>query len=83
MPTPRSFLLTVHEPGSAVLQDLSTGRSVHVTDLGTLGPTVAHWMEARSDRRAGEDALLQRDRRARRLDPELVDEGPAAGQELS
>ena len=45
-PAPRSFLLTVHEPGSAVLEDLRTGQRVHVADLAEVGPRVAGWLDA-------------------------------------
>ena len=44
--SPRSFLLTVHEPGSAVLEDLRTGQRVHVADLDELGSRVAVWLAA-------------------------------------
>jgi hypothetical protein len=81
MPTPRSFLLTVHEPGSAVLEDLSTAERVHVADLGTLGAQIARWLEA-SDGSAGEDALLQHGGRFGGLDAELVDERAAAREDL-
>jgi hypothetical protein len=81
MPAPRSFLLTVHEPGSAVLEDLSNGRHEHVADLAALGAHVARWLEE-SDRRAGEDPLVKVDGRLRRLDPELVDERTPAREEL-
>ena len=41
---PRSFLLTVHEPGSAVLEELNSGRRVHVTAIEQVGELVAHWL---------------------------------------
>ena len=43
--SPRSFLLTVHEPGSAVLEDLRTGQRAHVAELAALGPLVASWVD--------------------------------------
>ena len=54
-PAPRSFLLTVHEPGSAVLEDLRTGQRVHVADLADLGPRVAGWLDPeQEEQRSGE-----------------------------
>ena len=47
--TPRSFLLTVHEPDSAVLEDLRTGLRVHVTELADLGSQVASWLLVAND----------------------------------
>ena len=47
--TPRSFLLTVHEPGSAVLEDLATGRRVHVSELADLGAQVMGWLAENQD----------------------------------
>ncbi len=46
---PRSFLLTVHEPSSAVLEDLRTGQRVHVAELADLGSRVASWLPAAPD----------------------------------
>jgi hypothetical protein len=46
---PRSFLLTVHEPSSAVLEDLRTGQRVHVAELADLGSRVAGWLPAGPD----------------------------------
>jgi len=48
-PNPRSFLLTVHEPGSAVLEDLRTGRRVHVPALADLGPRVVALLGDKAD----------------------------------
>lgn len=45
-PAPRTFLLTVHEPSSAVLEDLRTGQRVHVAELADLGPQIADWLAA-------------------------------------
>lgn len=42
-PTPRSFLITVHDPGSLVLEELSSGRRIHVTDPGRLGELLLAW----------------------------------------
>ena len=43
-PAPRSFLVTVHEPGSAVVEDLRTGRQTHVAELAGLGPLLVSWV---------------------------------------
>jgi hypothetical protein len=40
----RSFLLTVHEPGSLVLEDIRTRRRVRVTDLSEVPVRVAQWL---------------------------------------
>lgn len=45
----RSFLLTVHEPGSAVLEDLRTGQRAHVAELADLGARIADWLAAAPD----------------------------------
>ncbi len=47
--SPRSFLLTVHEPDSAVLEDLRTGQRVHVVELDDLGSAVANWLAVAPD----------------------------------
>jgi len=82
---PRSFLLTVYEAPSAVLEDLLTGRREHVADIAGLGDHVAQAlaMAPVSDEFAGQDALLEGDGRGRGLDAELVDERPPAGEELT
>lgn len=60
---PRSFLLTVHEPGSAVLEDLRTGQRVHVTELAGLGSQVMTWLEGagRVDHRVDDPVTSPRD----------------------
>jgi hypothetical protein len=82
---PRSFLLTVYEPPAAVLEDLASGRREHVADVATVGAQVSRRLAAPrgSDDRAGEDALVQRDGRGRRLDAEFVDERTPAREELT
>jgi len=79
MLTPRSFLLTIYGPASAVLEDLSSGRRVRV-DLADLGAQVARWLP--SDQRAREDALLDLDGGRVGLDAELVEQDAPAGEEL-
>lgn len=82
-PAPRTFLLTVYEPGSGVLEDLETGRRDHVVDGATLAARLAPWLDGgMSDRSAGEYPCVEFDGRLRRLDPELVDERAAAGEKL-
>ena len=82
---PRSFLVTVYEPPAAVLQDLSSGRREHVTDVGAVGLQLIRALATTpaSDGRAGQHALLKRGGRRGRLDPELVDEHPPAREELT
>ena len=43
---PRTFLLTVYESPSAVLEDLATGRHTHVADIAALGEHVAKALAA-------------------------------------
>ena len=82
-PAVRTFLLTVYEPSSAVLEDVRTGRRDHVVDSATLAARLAPWMDAGvSDWSAREDPCVEFDGRLRRLDPEFVDERAAAGEEL-
>jgi hypothetical protein len=46
MVRPRSFLLTFHEPGSGVLEDLSSDRQrVRVTDVEDVAGYLAVWLE--------------------------------------
>lgn len=65
---PRSFLLTVYEPQSIVLEDLATGRREHVPEVAALGVQVARALAAvpGSDVRAGQDAVHQSDGRSSR-----------------
>jgi hypothetical protein len=45
----RSFLLIVHEPGSAVLEDLRTRRRVRVADLAEVPARVGEWLAEGDD----------------------------------
>lgn len=79
----RSFLLTVHEPTSAVLEDLSSGRRAHIADLAEVGAQVARWLQADPlDRRPGQDPVLEADGRLGGFDAQLLDEDAATGKEL-
>jgi hypothetical protein len=81
---PRTFLVTVYEAPSAVLEDLATGRREHVADIAALEEHVSRALAEvpGSDGRAGQDTLLEGDGSGRGLDAELVDERPSAGEKL-
>jgi hypothetical protein len=58
----RSFLLTVHEPGSVVLEDLRTRRRVRVTHLSEVATHVDEWLtEAEAEPRPAPELTSQRD----------------------
>ncbi len=83
-----AFLLTIHGPGEpAVLENLRTRERARIDDLAEIGAQVERWLtdepDRASDRRAGQDPLVQAHRLLGGLDAELVDQDAAAGEELA